>query len=213
MAKEAWPFIYGLGGVTLLFFLLGSISGLTILSWLGLIALILIPLVALFFRDPDRKVPPDPDAVVSACDGKVLNVKEVFEDKFFHDTVTTVAVFMSVTDVHVNRVPYSGRIEEIDYREGQHTAAFQDKASDKNEHSFLFIKGEKTRVLVKQIAGVFARRIVIDVTPGQHVITGKRFGMIRFGSRVDLFFPSDVKVQVSAGDRVVAGETIIGKVL
>ena len=181
-------------------------------GWLAVAVLVGIGFVLFFFRDPIRLTPADENAIISSADGRVLHVSEVFEKDFFRDTVIRVAVFMSPLNVHVNRVPLNGRVKDVIHRRGKHGAAFRSKASDDNEHALVFIEGDRISVLMKQIAGSVARRIVVDVKAGDSLQAGLRIGMIRFGSRVDLFFPRQVKVLVKPGDHVIAGETIIGEI-
>ncbi len=165
-----------------------------------------------FFRDPERLIPENPDAILSPADGKIIQITEVKESEFFRSKVTRVSIFMSVFNVHVNRVPISGRIEHFAYHKGKFISAFKEKASLDNEQTVIGIKDEQgRRVLFKQIAGIIARRIVCDLREGRKVKRGERMGMIRYGSRVDIFFlPEKVQLKVKIGDKVKGGESIIG---
>ncbi len=211
MARDAYPLLgwmSALCGVLALVWLFGdcgacAVAAATVLGGMGA--------VAFFFRDPHRDTPAAPNAVISAADGRVLHVREVYEPEFFQDTVTQVAVFMSPLDVHVNRIPLDGTVALVAHHPGRHGAAFRSKADAANEHALVAIKSDRFDVLVKQIAGSVARRIVVDVQPGDEVKCGRRLGMIRFGSRVDLLFPRRVRVKVAPGYRVKAGVTVIGE--
>ncbi len=165
-----------------------------------------------FFRDPERVIPDNPRAILSPADGKVVQITEVEEKEFFKGRVTRVSIFLSVFNVHVNRIPISGKVEYFAYLPGKFLAAFNDKASEENEQTAIGIESpEGHKVMFKQIAGIIARRIVCTVREGYRVKAGEKMGMIRYGSRVDVFFPPDqVELKVQLGDRVKGGETIIG---
>jgi phosphatidylserine decarboxylase len=160
-----------------------------------------------FFRDPDRTVPRDPRAVVSPADGRVVDVSPVEENRFLHAPTTKISIFMSPLDVHVNRSPIDGRIIRIEYTPGKFGAAFEDKASLDNERNAMVLEQEGRRFLVVQIAGALARRIVCRRRVGDVLTRGERYGVIMFGSRVDVYLPADVRPVVKKGDRVAAGET------
>lgn len=162
-----------------------------------------------FFRDPDRKTPELENIVVSPADGKVLFVKEIIDNRFINGIAKIVAIFMSPLNVHVNRIPISGKIEYLKYHPGQFIAAFEEKASEKNERNEIGIESKFGKVLFIQIAGFVARRIVSDLKIGDEVKIGERFGMIRFGSRVDVIVPSTWTPKVKENDIVRAGETIL----
>jgi len=164
-----------------------------------------------FFRDPDRTTPKGEKNVISPADGKVIVVKKVTENEFFKSEAMQISIFMSPLDVHVNRNPITGKVTHYRYLEGEYFAAFEDKASEKNEQSIIGVENEQGKVLFKQIAGFVARRIVCPLTVGDSVVAGERFGMIKFGSRVDVFVPVSAIVTVRVGDRPVAGETILAQ--
>ena len=164
-----------------------------------------------FFRDPDRVTPVGDTLVISPADGKVVKIEKVMEDSFMHSTATMVSIFMSPTDVHVNRFPLTGIIGYFKHVPGEYFAAFVDKASLKNEQTHIGIEGVKGKVFFKQIAGFVARRIVADLTVGDSAVAGKRFGMIKFGSRVDIYFPDSSEIKVTMNQKTVAGETIIAE--
>jgi phosphatidylserine decarboxylase len=160
-----------------------------------------------FFRDPERTVPPDPRAVVSPADGRVIDVSAVQEDHFLHAPTTRISIFMSPLDVHVNRSPIAGRIAQLEHTPGKFRAAFEDKASLDNERNAMVLEQGGRRFLVVQIAGAVARRIVCRRGVGDVLGRGERYGVIMFGSRVDVYLPADVRPVVKKGDRVAAGET------
>ncbi len=165
-----------------------------------------------FFRDPNRTIPTDPLVIISPADGKVTSVEVVHEPAFFDGQVTCVTIFLSIFNVHVNRIPVTGRVEFFDYYRGKFYPAFRKKATEENEQTLIGIRGEPCNVLVKQIAGVIARRIVCHVREGHRVEKGQRFGIIKFGSCVQLYYPTTVTTSVKPGDLVKGGETIIGTV-
>ena len=162
-----------------------------------------------FFRDPERTVPNKSNIVVSPADGRVLFVKDVIDEKFLNDKAKMVAIFMSPLNVHVNRIPISGKVEYVKYIQGEYLAAFEDKASERNERNEIGITSPAGKVFFTQIAGFVARRIVSDLKVGDSVNIGNRFGMIKFGSRVDIIVPQQWQVKVKKDDNVTAGETIL----
>jgi phosphatidylserine decarboxylase len=164
-----------------------------------------------FFRDPERNKPDGNDFILSPADGTVVLIEEVEEPYYFKSKVRRVSIFLSVFNVHINRMPVSGKVEFLKYKKGKFLVAFEDKASEENEQSIIGIQHKKGKILFKQIAGIIARRIVYHVTEGDTVNAGDRFGLIRYGSRVDMFFPENVELKVSLKDKVYGGETIIGE--
>lgn len=162
-----------------------------------------------FFRDPERKAPGRDDVVVSPADGKVLFIKEIVDNKFLNDKAKMISVFMSPLNVHVNRIPIDGKVDFLEYHKGEYIAAFEDKASEVNERSEIGITSKHGKVLFTQVAGFVARRIVYDLSIGDTVTMGERFGMIKFGSRVDVIVPINWTPKVKQGDKVSAGETIL----
>jgi len=165
-----------------------------------------------FFRDPDRKSPSGDNIVISPADGTVVAVKEVTEGIYLKGTAVQISIFMSPLNVHVNRIPVSGRVGYVDHVKGKYFAAFEDKASLDNEQTHIGIDNGRFRVFFKQIAGFIARRIVCSLKVGDDVVAGKRFGMIKFGSRVDVFVPRNSDIKVSVGGRTVAGESVLAVV-
>lgn len=177
------------------------------LYWPAAIFLLVAAFICNFFRDPDRIVPPDPNAMVSPADGRVMEVREEsFEDR----PVRRVSIFMSPLDVHVNRAPIAGIIGAISYRSGSFHIASQPEASVENEQNVFTISGERGAVVVKQIAGVLARRIVFWKRTGDAIERGERVGLIKFGSRVDVLVDPSVELRVKVGETVRAGSSIIG---
>jgi len=172
-------------------------------------AAVLTLLVLNFFRDPERTVPAGNGLVIAPADGKIISVGRVIEPEYIGGEALQVCIFMSPLDVHVNRYPVSGRVGYFRHIAGRFVPAFRDKASEENERTLIGIERGGEKILFKQIAGSLARRIVADITVGTPAIAGERFGMIRFGSRVDVLMPVTASVNVSVNDRAVAGETIL----
>jgi phosphatidylserine decarboxylase len=180
--------------------------------WLTVLGLLGSGFFAYFFRDPEREIPAEPGLVVSPADGKVVRVDEVEEPEFRPGPARRVAIFMNIFDVHVNRSPVAGVVKEMRHQAGEYKAAFRPDAARRNEQQALMLESEAgRRVLVVQIAGLLARRIIPSVKPGQELARGERVGMICFGSRVDLYLPPDGDIQVKVGDRLKAGSSIIGR--
>lgn len=176
-----------------------------------LVSLSISGLVLNFFRDPDRYPPDDDYAILSPADGKVVLIKKLFEDEYLKENAVQVSIFMSPLDVHVNRIPISGVVGYYRYIKGKYLVAFNEKSSEKNERTHIGIEDNGFKILFKQIAGMVARRIIADLTPGKRVERGERFGMIRFGSRVDVLMPFTVELAVNINDKVRAGESVIAR--
>ena len=203
LAKQGLPYILGLSVLLILLFFLGW-------TFLTVLALILTVLVINFFRDPERVIPQVPHAILAPADGKVIFVGPIFEDRFLNKETLKISIFMSIFNVHVNRIPLTGEVESIHYEKGTFFAASLDKASLDNEHNAVVLRTpEGEKIVFVQIAGLIARRIDCWVQPGERVQRGERFGMIRFGSRLDVFVPSNSQPVVSKGQRVKAGESIL----
>jgi phosphatidylserine decarboxylase len=165
-----------------------------------------------FFRDPRRVIPEGEGVVVSPADGKIIDISRNHEHSYFDQKVTKISIFLSIFDVHINRIPMSGKVTCFDYQHGRFTPAFRSTASSENEHTLIGIENDSTKLLFKQIAGILARRIVCDVRAGHTVHAGEKFGMIKFGSRVDIFIPENIDINVTLNQRVKAGETVIGHI-
>jgi len=173
-----------------------------------IILLILLIFTFYFFRDPERVVPLGDDILVSPADGLITNISETKEGK---KTYTKVSIFLSIFNVHIQRLPISGTIIKVDYIEGKFINATLDKASDENERLKITIKNSNNLIYVTQIAGLIARRIVNYVKSDQSVNQGERYGIIKFGSRVDIEFPNNFKLLVNEGQQCIGGETIIAQ--
>ena len=162
-----------------------------------------------FFRDPERVTPAGENLIVAPADGRVVLIKDVRDDEFMKEEAVQVSIFMSPLNVHVNRYPISGTVKYFRYFPGEFLVAFDDKSSLRNERTHIGVENGKARVLFKQIAGFIARRIIAEVREGTTVAAGERFGMIRFGSRVDILLPRMAELKVKDGDDTVAGCTVI----
>ncbi len=180
-------------------------------TWLSVFFLAGTLFVLWFFRNPDRATPEDEKAIISPADGTVIKIEEVEETELVKGKARKVSIFMSIFNVHVNRVPCAGTVKEIVYRKGRFFPANLDKASVFNERNSVLIETvDGNRILTIQIAGIIARRIVCWVKKGMGVEKGERFGLIKFGSRLEVFMPLDATIPVKIGDKVRAGETKIG---
>jgi phosphatidylserine decarboxylase len=183
------------------------------MGWMGWWAAAAVFMVAAlaclgFFRDPERTPPTLPGAVVAPADGRVMVVTEAMDP--WVGPATRVSIFLSPLDVHVNRAPVGGLVKNVEYAPGRYMAAYRPEASEENERCTVSVEGETARVVVKQIAGVLARRIVCRVRPGDSLRAGQRYGLIRFGSRTDLVVPRSTEIRVRVGDRVRGGESVMG---
>jgi phosphatidylserine decarboxylase len=168
-----------------------------------------------FFRDPDRTVPEaailDESIVISPADGKVVEIVREFEPYYLKSEVIRISIFLSPLDVHVNRAPVGGVVEYFDYKSGDYLVAYHPKSSEKNEQTHIGMKNNKGAIFFKQIVGVLARRLVWDIKTGDALKVGQRFGMMKFGSRMDIMINPASEVYIKIGDKVVAGESIIAK--
>ncbi len=202
LAKDGFIFILPLLIITVLMFLI-SFYWATAIFGLGFL------FVTWFFRDPERRIPNEPNVIVSPADGKITEI--VTENEPINGKLCKrVTIFLSVFNVHVNRVPIEGTIEDIRYNPGKFLAAFNPKASMDNEQNLILINNGRTHIFVKQIAGLIARRIVCWPKKGDYYESGQRYGLIRFGSRVDILLPENTKLSVACGDKVSGGKSIIG---
>jgi phosphatidylserine decarboxylase len=191
--------------------LLSIISYAFHIVWLGGFFSAAALFVLWFFRNPERKIPEDVKAILSPADGRVLKIEELDGNDMLQGRCKKISIFMSVFNVHVNRMPCSGEVKDIRYREGKFFSANLDKASEFNESNAVLVETvDKKEILTIQIAGLIARRIVCWIDVGMKAIKGERFGLIRFGSRLEVFVPLETEVLVKRGDRVRAGETRIG---
>ena len=191
-------------------FLIPLLAAAALTFWLhwtipGVLLLALAAFVAFFFRNPGRNIPADPKAIVSPADGRVVNVERV-------GNVTKMSIFLSIFNVHVNRSPIGGRIEAIDYKPGKFKFAFDPSASVENERNVIMVSQGGVKIVFTQIAGLVARRIVCWKRTGDNVGKGELIGLIRFGSRVDILFPSATEVCVEKGTKVRGGSSVIGRI-
>jgi phosphatidylserine decarboxylase len=180
-------------------------------TWLIVIAALLVLFCLNFFRDPDRVSPADPDAVVAAADGTVQDIVEIEETEVVHGRCKRVGIFLSVFDVHVNRAPIAGKVSFLQHTPGLFLDARHVDCSSKNESMTWAFAGEHVTLIVRQITGAIARRIVPWSKLGDSLQKGERFGMIRFGSRTEVYLPLSSEITVKIGDKVKGGETIIAR--
>tara|TARA_Y100000992_G_scaffold277674_1_gene222710 strand:+ start:624 stop:1274 length:651 start_codon:yes stop_codon:yes gene_type:complete len=216
MFNSIFPKIHKEGYKFLAISIIATFFVLLFSKFLGLILILLTVWIYYFFRDPDRFSINDDNYLVSPADGVITNISEQVgpvELQLENTTFTKVSVFMNVFNCHVNRTPLSGKVEEINYKPGKFFNASLDKASEENERNYYKIICEKTgeEIIIVQIAGLIARRIVCEVEQGQNLKQGERIGMIRFGSRVDIFFKNK-KTLAKLGQNVVAGESLIASI-
>ncbi len=210
MVREAWSFLIPLGLCAAVCWALFGQLGAPAFGYAGGALVVLSGFVAFFFRDPERLIPVGDGIIVSAGDGRVVAVDPVEDDPWLGGRATQVSVFLSIFDVHVNRIPVSGEVERVVHSPGIFRLAFVPKASTENEQNLIHIRAQGYELAVKQIAGFVARRIICRLTEGEPVRIGQRFGLIKFGSRIDHILPPTAEIAVKVGDRVRAGETIIG---
>ena len=203
IAREGYPLILAAAALTVLAFVLGGNPA-------GVVLLVVTLGVTAFFRDPDRIIPAGEGLIVSPADGRVVSVVSLKPDSA--TTTTRISIFLSPLDVHINRIPVTGKVEEVTYQRGKFMAAYKDEASSRNEQNTVKLADDRGRRLqVAQVAGVVARRIVSRVYAGQQVQRGERFGLRMFGSRTDTYLPGDCKIEVAEGQRVKGGETILAR--
>lgn len=180
---------------------------------LALIPGLMLLFVLYFFRNPDREIPEEEKVVVSPADGKIMEIKEIYDDSFINGHAVKVTIFLSIFNVHINRSPISGSITYREYRPGKYFPAFKSHASELNERNTIGIENGELKVLVHQITGFIARRIVCWVDENDYVEKGERFGLIKFGSCTELIVPDNVEINVAVGDLVKGGKTIIGRLM
>jgi phosphatidylserine decarboxylase len=203
VAREGIPFVLMFAFTTLILAILGC-------SFLAGLLLVLTLLVGHFFRDPERVLTADDRDLVSPADGKVILIEKVDGTCFSQNPSLKISIFMSVFDVHVNRIPLAGTVRGLQYRKGRFGAAQTPRATRENEQNWVWIQSDAgVDVVLTQVAGLLARRIVCWPAVGDRVMQGERFGLIRFGSRLDLYAPEASEILVARGERVYAGETIL----
>jgi len=203
IAPDGYPFIIIFALITILVYVFGK-------PWIAVLSLAFTLFMVLFFRDPDRTIPEDKGVFVSPADGKIILIKDVYEKDYLKAESKEISIFMSIFNVHVNRAPCEGNVSLIKHSPGKFLVAHKDAASIENENTVMVLEGKDGKILIRQVAGLIARRIVCKVKAGDMLRRGERYGMIKFGSRLDIYLPKDVEIKVRLGDKVKAGETVIG---
>jgi phosphatidylserine decarboxylase len=188
-----------------------AVAGWLISGWLSVLFLVLLFCTVAFFRDPNRRVPPGPYLIVAAADGTVADIAELDENEVLKTKTRRVGIFLSIFDVHTNRAPIDGRVIYLQHREGLCLDARRPECSEKNESMTWAFENPRATIVVRQLAGAIARRIVAWAKIGDKLKKGERFGMIRFGSRTEIYLPLAAAVLVKVGDHVLGGSTIIAR--
>ncbi|HWQ89195.1 MAG TPA: phosphatidylserine decarboxylase family protein [Desulfitobacteriaceae bacterium] len=204
ISRDGWPYLVILLVLMFISYLLWP--------WLVIIPGLLFLFVLFFFRNPERAVPGDELDLVSPADGVVMDVERVYEDKFLKGESIRIRIFLSIFNVHVNRSPMAGKVVFRTYRAGKMLPAFKSHASELNEKNYIGIENQYLRILVTQVTGFIARRIVCWADVGAELGRGERFGLIKFGSCTELFLPSNITVSVAQGAKVIGGQSILGRV-
>jgi phosphatidylserine decarboxylase len=205
IAPEGYPFVIATAVATTSVFIFGG----TLVS----LPLLVVTLFMLhFFRDPERRIPEGDSIFVSPADGKVILIEQVQETSHIGGSALMVSIFMSPLDVHVNRVPCDGTVEAVTHTPGRFLSAFKHEASLQNENITMVLSARQGKIVVRQVAGFLARRAICRIVPGDTLKRGDRYGIIKFSSRVDIYLPAAMQVMVRLGDRVKAGETVLGYV-
>lgn len=205
IVKEGYIYILFLAVITI-------VVGVAVHPYWSIVPGVILLFVTFFFRNPERQVPKDCSLIMSPADGKVMSIAEVFEDQFLNEESIKVTIFLSVFDVHVNRSPIAGEIKYQQYTCGRFRPAYKESAGCENERHTIGIENSQLKILVTQIAGILARRIVSWVTVGSSLERGERYGMIKFGSCTEVIMPKGTAILVKKGDRVKGGVTVIGRV-
>ena len=206
VARAGYPFIFASVFTTAIFAILQ-------MSVPALVGLVITFCICCFFRDPDRVIPNYPGAVVSPADGKVVFAGPVDNSRFVEGSCIKISIFMSIFNVHVNRIPHEGRVKAVNYFPGKFFSANLNKASKYNEHNAIFVETEDGKTICTvQIAGLIARRIICNVQKDDDVTRGQRFGLICFGSRLDVYLPSHTRLNVAVGNTVRAGTSVLGDI-
>ncbi len=206
IAKEGYIYIAVLALITFVVYVV-------IDPYWSIVPGVLMGFISFFFRNPKREIPSDASLIVSPADGKVMSVCEVYDDQFLNEVGIKVTIFLSVFDVHINRSPIPGEIKFQQYTCGRFRPAYKESVGCENERHSIGIENENMRVLVTQIAGLLARRIVSWVTLGNVLEKGERYGLIKFASCTEIIVPKTVEILVKKGDRVTGGDTVIGRIL
>jgi phosphatidylserine decarboxylase len=205
IARAGLPYLLFLGALTMIFYQFSKPVSFVPGS--------MFLFTAYFFRNPRRRVPRGDDLVISPADGVVMEVDDYVETDFMGGNCTRVSIFLSILNVHINRAPVSGKVDYIHYRPGKFLPAFKSHASDINEKNYIGIDSGRFKLMVTQVTGFIARRIVCYIKAGDYLNQGQQFGLIKFGSCTELYLPSDINVEVKPGDKVKGGETIIGRLI
>ncbi len=203
IAKDGLPII--------VFFVLLTILSAFLHISVSIIFLILLGFCVFFFRDPEREITKGKNIVLAPADGKVVAIEQIQDSKISDEPVRRISIFLSVFDAHINRAPVDGQVIYLEYSKGRFLDARNPKASEVNENNFMVLSHKGTKIAIRQIAGKIARRVVCKCSNGDKLKIGERIGMIRFGSRTDLFLPMNVKINAKIGDMVKAGITIMGE--
>jgi len=204
VARAGYPLIFSAAFLAVVF----AWFGLTILAVVSFLSALFI---CYFFRDPKRAIPENAGAVVAPADGRIIEARQIENGPFPEGGCFKVSIFMSVFNVHVNRIPFDGNVKDVKHRPGKFVSAYREKASKQNEQNSVFLEtSDGLNICVVQVAGLIARRILCRVSAGDSVARGQRFGMICFGSRVDIYLPEKADVHVAVGNRVKAGTSILG---
>ena len=203
IAPDGYPLIIIFALITILVYVFGK-------PWIAVLSLAFTLFMVLFFRDPDRTIPEDKGVFVSPADGKVILIKDVYEKDYLKAESKEISIFMSIFNVHVNRAPCEGNVSLIKHSPGKFLVAHKDAASIENENTVMVLEGKDGKILVRQVAGLIARRIVCRVKANDVLRRGERYGMIKFGSRLDVYLPKETEIQIKVGDKVKAGETVLG---
>lgn len=198
MVSDAYKFVLPL-------LMLSILSAFLHFPYIALLIVVLSAFICFFFRNPDRYIPEGTNLVVSPADGRIVKISRTDGGE------QTISIFLNIFNVHVNRSPISGELEQLEYKRGKFKVAFDEEASRVNEQNILTISGQGIRIVVRQIAGLIARRVICWKKPGHSMKRGELIGLIRFGSRVDVVLPEQVKVLVKVGDRVQGGSSILGE--
>ena len=210
ISKEGLNIIYFSGIITATLILIYIFTINIVVAIIVVVTFILFLLTIYFFRDPERKPPKIDNAIISPADGTVVGIDEVYEKEYLKEKGRMVSIYLSIFDVHVNRVPISGIVEYLKYQKGDFYPAFSNKSFLKNENCAVGITNGKQKIFFRQIAGILARRIINNLKIDEKVKGGERFGIIKFGSRVDIIVPEYTEINVKLKQRVIGGETIIG---
>ena len=203
LAREGYPFIFLFALLTIITAILGK-------PWMIFIPLAITLFTVFFFRDPERDTVEGRGLFYSPADGKVILIRETEEDELLKKRALEISIFMSLFDVHVNRSPCNGVVKAVKHYHGKFLAAFKQESSIVNEHITMLLETEHGNIVVKQVAGLLARRAVCRVKSGDSLKQGQRYGLIKFGSRLDVFLPLNTRIKVKLNDKVKSGETILG---